>query len=100
MDIIAIINELRKELERIDGLIVALESLQAGRRRGRPPKALQQLRAGSADHDTPAARQAAKVVRKAASKAAKKKTRKKTVRKQSPSEESVETQEASLLSDS
>lgn len=71
MDVIAIINELRKELERIDGLIIALESLQAGRRRGRPPKALQQLRAGSLTQESPAARRAVKAVKKASKKAAK-----------------------------
>lgn len=65
MDIIAIINELRKELDRIDGLIIALETLQAGRRRGRPPKALQQLRDGGVTQDSPVARRAAKAVSKA-----------------------------------
>ena len=44
MDVIEIIGELRKELERIDKLILALDSLQTGKRRGRPPKLLQQLR--------------------------------------------------------
>ena len=71
MDVVAIINELRKELERIDGLIIALEALQAGRRRGRPPKALQQLREGKLGGDSPATRRAAKAIRK---KAAKKKS--------------------------
>jgi hypothetical protein len=47
MDIQEVVKELRKELERIDGLILALDSLQSGRRRGRPPKLLQQLRASS-----------------------------------------------------
>ena len=37
MDVIEIIGELRKELERIDKLILALNSLQTGKRRGRPP---------------------------------------------------------------
>lgn len=73
MDVIGIINELRKELERIDGLIIALESLQAGRRRGRPPKALQQLRAGAMEQESPAARRAAKAVKKASKKKAAKK---------------------------
>lgn len=77
MDVIAIINELRKELERIDGLILALEALQVGRRRGRPPKALQQLRAGTLGQDTPAIRRAARVVQKAVKKAAKTKAAKK-----------------------
>ena len=82
MDVIGIINELRKELERIDGLIIALESLQAGRRRGRPPKALQQLRTGAMDQESPAARRAAKAVKKAAKKSAtKKKAAKKKARK-------------------
>jgi hypothetical protein len=52
MDVVEIIKELRHELERIDSLILALDSLQSGRRRGRPPKLLQQLRAarlGSTD---------------------------------------------------
>ena len=44
MDVIAIIADLRKELERIDQLILALDTLQHGRRRGRPPKLLQELR--------------------------------------------------------
>ena len=44
MDVTQIIGELRKELERIDKLILALDSLQTGKRRGRPPKLLQQLR--------------------------------------------------------
>ncbi len=45
MDIIAVIGELRKELERIDRLIVALDKLQHGRLGpGRPPKLLQKLR--------------------------------------------------------
>ena len=77
MDVIAIINELRKELERIDGLIIALEALQAGRRRGRPPKALQQLREGTLGDDTPATRRAAKAVKKARKKSVKKKAAKK-----------------------
>ena len=77
MDVIAIINELRRELERIDGLIIALETLQAGRRRGRPPKALQQLREGKLGEDTPVGRRAAKAAKKVAKprkKAAKKKS--------------------------
>ena len=77
MDVVSIINELRKELERIDGLIVALEALQAGRRRGRPPKALQQLREGKLGEDSPATRRAAKAIRKKAAKKTKKKAAKK-----------------------
>ena len=78
MDVVSIINELRKELERIDGLIIALEALQAGRRRGRPPKALQQLRAGKLGEDTPATRRAAKAVKKSSKKAVKRKKAAKT----------------------
>ena len=47
MDIAAIIRELRNELERVDRLILALDTLHTGPRRGRPPKLLQQLRAAS-----------------------------------------------------
>ena len=47
MDIATIIKELRQELERIDNLILALDSLHQGRRRGRPPKLLQELRRGA-----------------------------------------------------
>ena len=74
MDIVAIIGELRKELERIDGLILALEALQHGRRRGRPPKVLQELQAGGATvYRSPAVRRAASAVKKASRK---RKTRK------------------------
>lgn len=66
MDVVTIISELRRELQRIDGLILALESLQAGRRRGRPPKALQALREGVGPNSSPAAKRAAEVVKKAA----------------------------------
>ena len=44
MNVIEIIGELRKELERIDKLILALDTLQTGKRKGRPPKLLQKLR--------------------------------------------------------
>ena len=81
MDIVSIISELRKELERIDGLILALEALQAGRRRGRPPKALQKLRAGPTAEDTPAVRRAAKAVQEASAKKAGKKRAKKAAGK-------------------
>lgn len=77
MDVVTIINELRKELERIDGLIIALEALQAGRRRGRPPKALQQLKAGKLGEDSPATRRAAKAIRKSTAKKTAKKAAKK-----------------------
>jgi hypothetical protein len=84
MDVVQIIKELRQELERIDSLILALDMLQSGRRRGRPPKLLQQLRAtrtGAASMETePAAPRkktrkrrkaaAAKGVKKSAKKAA------------------------------
>jgi len=54
MDVVEIIKELRQELERIDSLILALDMLQSGRRRGRPPKLLQQLRAARAGVASPA----------------------------------------------
>jgi hypothetical protein len=75
MDVIAIIAELRKELERIDQLILALDTLQHGRRRGRPPKLLQELRqrAKSAEAEGSAEPAAPK---KAKKKAAKKKAAK------------------------
>jgi hypothetical protein len=69
MDIIAIIKELRSELERIDALILALDRLQSGRRRGRPPKLLQELRAGA----TPGSMKTSK--RASAKKGAKKKSK-------------------------
>lgn len=40
-----IIKELRAELKRIDKLILAMDSLNTVRRRGRPPKLLLELRA-------------------------------------------------------
>ena len=51
MDVTRIISKLRKELERIDKTILALNSLETGKRRGRPPKLLQELRA-QADAET------------------------------------------------
>ena len=45
MEIQKIIKELRGERDRIDTLILALEHLNSGPRSGRPPKALQELRA-------------------------------------------------------
>ena len=68
MDVIAIIAELRKELERIDKLMLALDSLQTGKRRGRPPKLLQQLRQEAAAKAAPKKR-AKKAPKKAAKKA-------------------------------
>ena len=53
MDIAAIIRELRNEIERIDRLILALDTLHTGPRRGRPPKLLQQLRRASEPKKTP-----------------------------------------------
>ncbi len=74
MDILEVIKELRKELERIDGLILALDSLQSGRRRGRPPKLLQQLRASapSRTRKTKAAKKRHKKTTKPATKKASK----------------------------
>lgn len=68
MDVVQIIKELRQELERIDSLILALDMLQSGRRRGRPPKLLQQLRASRAGAEKAPAvpRKKAKKRRKAA----------------------------------
>ena len=60
MDIAAIIRELRDEIERIDRLILALDTLHAGPRRGRPPKLLQQLRAASKPSKTPTKKSARK----------------------------------------
>ena len=70
MNVTAIIGELRLELERIDTLILALEALQLGRRRGRPPKALQALRSGAAPGSSPAAQKAAAAVREATAESA------------------------------
>ena len=47
MNISAIVSELKKELARIDSLILALDQLHPGGRRGRPPKLLQELRSGA-----------------------------------------------------
>ena len=71
MDVIEIIGELRKELQRIDQLILALDSLHTGKRRGRPPKLLQQLRQEAAAKAAPKKR-AKKAPKKAAKKARKK----------------------------
>ena len=74
MDILEVIKELRQELERIDGLILALDSMQTGRRRGRPPKLLQQLRASSPSRTrkTRAAKKRRKKTAKSATKKASK----------------------------
>jgi hypothetical protein len=76
MDIVSIVNELKKELERIDALILALDQLHTGRRRGRPPKLLTELRAGAKPGtvETKSRRTAAK--RAAAKKTAAKKAKK------------------------
>ena len=71
MNVAAIINELRRELERIDGLILALESLRSGPKRGRPPKALQTLRSGIDADDSQAAQRAAAALKRSASGSAK-----------------------------
>ena len=73
MDIVTIVKELRKELERIDNLILALDSLHTGRRRGRPPKLLQELRRGAEPGTVSTKRSPKKKVAK--KKAATKKTR-------------------------
>jgi hypothetical protein len=70
MNVIAMISDLRRELERIDGLILALESLRSGRRRGRPPKALQALRLGFDAGSSPTAQKAAAAVKDAATQSA------------------------------
>ncbi|MDA0205589.1 MAG: hypothetical protein O3A53_07560 [Acidobacteria bacterium] len=66
MNVVAIISELRRDLERIDGLILALEALSSGRRRGRPPKALQALLSGTNTGSSPVERQAAAAIKEAA----------------------------------
>lgn len=82
MNVVAIINELRCELERIDGLILALESLRSGRKRGRPPKALQALRSGIDGNASRVAQRAAAAVKDAANGTAKRS--KKAVGKRAP----------------
>lgn len=72
MDVVEIIKELRQELERIDSLILALDSLQSGRRRGRPPKLLQQLRAARSGSSISAPVKKVRKKRKAASRGQKK----------------------------
>ena len=84
MDIVTIVKELRKELERIDNLILALDSLHTGRRRGRPPKLLQELRRG-AEPGSLSTRRRSK--RKTSKKAAKKKSAKKKTQKPPPDAE-------------
>jgi hypothetical protein len=81
MDVVEIIKELRQELERIDSLILALDMLQSGRRRGRPPKLLQQLRAARADAPDVSAIPARKKVKKGRKKTAAKRGRKSTKKK-------------------
>lgn len=82
MNVVAIINELRRELERIDGLILALESLRSGRKRGRPPKALQALRSGIDGNASRVAQRAAAAVKDAATDS--EKGRKKALSKRAP----------------
>ena len=61
MDVTKIISELRKELDRIDKAVLALDSIGAGKRRGRPPKLLQELRAeAEAQKRKPAAKKKAR----------------------------------------
>ena len=80
MDIAMIIKELRQELERIDNLILALDNLHRGRRRGRPPKLLQELRRGAEPGTLTTKR---RVASDTAKKATKKKTAKKKAKKRS-----------------
>jgi hypothetical protein len=61
-----IIKELRAELKRIDKLILALDSLNTVRRRGRPPKLLLELRAQAAKEEAAAASGRGKRSKKAA----------------------------------
>lgn len=61
-----IIKELRAELKRIDKLILALDSLNTVRRRGRPPKLLLELRAQAAKEEAAAGPAQAKRAKKAA----------------------------------
>lgn len=83
MDVVQIIKELRQEMERIDSLILALDMLQTGRRRGRPPKLLQQLRAArtsvadAADEPTPARKKTGKRRKAAAANGRKKSAKQK-----------------------
>jgi len=81
MEIVHIIKELRAELQRIDTLIVALEGLHSGRRRGRPPKALLEFR----DESDPPKKAAKK---KAAKKKASKKKKKTAGKKAAPKTQS------------
>jgi hypothetical protein len=55
MDLTKVLAQLREELENLDAAILSLEHLQQeGRRRGRPPKALSQLKAARAARKTDA----------------------------------------------
>ena len=47
MDLEAILKQLREEREQVDISILAIERLQAGRRRGRPPKWLAEVKAAA-----------------------------------------------------
>lgn len=61
-----IIKELRAELKRIDKLILALDSLNTVRRRGRPPKLLLELRAQAAKEEAAAVSGRGKGIKKPA----------------------------------
>jgi len=54
MDLVKVLGQLREELANLDAAILSLEHLQqqgGGRKRGRPPKALSDLRkAAHSDH--------------------------------------------------
>jgi len=76
MRVIEIVQELRKELERIDKLILALDAFQSGRRRGRPPKLLQQLREAEEREKKTSKASKKKSGKKKSSKSARKKSRK------------------------
>jgi len=53
MDLGKVLQELRRELENLDAAIVSLERLQqTGRRRGRPPRWLAELKQANATEET------------------------------------------------
>lgn len=59
MDLSKVLDQLRRELAYLDEAIDSLERLQAnvGRRRGRPPKALTEIRTGQSSLKTVGTRQ-------------------------------------------